>query len=435
MRSKMFFIVCVMTAGVTLSSSGLLRAQIGGASAGVDRYGSFFTFSAKTLDFPSFYVFQNTHFFKGTGERNGGTSDVKDFGAQLGFQMAFTKSFDMIVSGNFVQTPNRSSQIQTNEVVGLFKSVNVPQNFYLNLRFSPYTLAQDKINLGYMLTAKFSTGSFPNLPFHPYSAGKTEAGAGLIASYFSKPEYPEASFALHLNMQYWNHLDNGAYVGFYSVDSVRNVNNSLADTSIAKHNTSALHFSIGGSYPIDVGGRFLYITADFYTQMFLTKPPEGAYSRQNFGYAALGVKYQWMDWLAVHIGGEFLVLKQSSPATVSSPVTGIEDLTVSKADYPAWRMFVGVSLPITPRAQNLSFKEGQQIVQEQASMRKKEVENILYSEQEIQKRSVNFVPLKEMRKSYKITIGELVTILEAKDKKAEEPSESIQPIEVKKNDP
>jgi hypothetical protein len=434
MRLKMFFIVCVTTVAAMLSSSGPLAAQIGSTSAGTDRFGSFFAFSAKTMDFPSFYVFQNTHFFKGTGERSGGTSSVKDFGVQLGLQMGLTKTLDLIVNGNFVQTANRDPNIPSNKIVSLFKSVDVPQSFYMNFRLVPYSFAQNKINMGFMLTTKFSSNNFANMPFQTYSSGHTEAGLSLLASYFAKPEYPESAFALHANVQYWNHLDNGAYVGFYSLDSVRKANNSIADTSISKHNTSSLRLAIGMSYPIEVGGRFLYITADFYTQMFLVKPPEGAYSRQNFGYAAIGAKYQWTDWLAVHIGGEFLVMKQSTPATVSSPLTGISDLTVSKADYPSWRIFTGVSFPLMPRAQSLSSKQGHQVVQEQESFRKKEVSNILYSEQEIQKRSVNFVPLKEMRKSYKSIIGELVTILEAKDKKVEEPSDIVQPTEIKKSE-
>jgi hypothetical protein len=153
----------------------------------------------------------------------------------------------------------------------------------------------------------------------------------------------------------------------------------------------------------------------------MTKPPAAAYTRQNSAFGALGVKYQFIRWLAIHFGGEYQIYKGTTP-TFSSPALGVEDLTVSKSDFPTWRVFGGFSLTPSPRAQFIKTKR--QIAIETAvdpeQQRKKEVENVLYSEQEIQKRRVNFEPIREMRKDYRTTIGSFIDVLAPKDKKIEE---------------
>lgn len=405
------------------------NAQIGSSSAVTDRYGSFYAYSAKTLPFPSFYLFQNSHFFTGSGDRPSGSRTVKDFGTQFGMQVGITPTFDVIFSGNFVQTTNLAPSITNNEIVTFFKSVDVPDELFLNLRLLPYSFAQNKINLGFMLTGRFQGEGFYNTPLRPYSGGSTEAGLSILTSYFSRPDFIESGLAVHLNLQYWNHLDNGAYVGFKAEDSLRRTSafgNSLADTAVATANTSSVRFALGGSYPIDVAGKYLYITGDVYGQFFLEKPPDAAYSRQNYAYVALGVKYQWFDWMGVHLGGEFQVLKGTDKTVGNNNLLGIDDLTISKSDYPTWRIFTGLTFPLMPRAAGAQFRVKEEVVLEQSARRKKEVEGILYSEQEIQKRSQNFIPIKEMRKNYKSIIGEYVTILDAKDKKPIEPEIPIE---------
>lgn len=408
------------------------KAQLGSSSAVTDRYGSFYTYSAKTLPFPGFFVFQNTHFFTGTGTRGGGTSTVKDFGTQIGVQVGVMPTFDIIFSGNFVQTTNLAPGIPNGKIVSIFKTLDVPDEIFLNFRLVPYTFAQNKINLGFMVTGRFQGSGFYNTPLRPYSGGNTEAGISLLTSYFARPDFIESGLAMHLNVQYWNHLDNGAYIGFLSEDSLRNgttataFTNSLADTAVATSNSSSIRFAVGGTYPIDVSGKFLYITGDVYGQWFLQKPPAAAYSRQNYAYVALGVKYQWFDWMGVHIGAEFQVLKGTDKTAGNDLLMGIDDLTISKSDYPSWRIFSGLTFPLMPRAESPRSRVKEEVVLEQSVRRKKEVEGILYSEQEIQKRSQNFIPIKEMRKNYRSIIGDYVTILDAKDKKPVEPVETVE---------
>lgn len=418
MRSTSWALTCLLL--WAMMSTQEAKGQLGSSSAITDRFGSFYAYSAKTLPFPSFYLIQNTHFFSGTGTRGGNTSGVKDFGTQLGMQVGITSTFDIIFSGNFVQTTNLAPGITNREIVTLFKKVDVPDEMFLNFRLVPYSFAQNKINLGFMLTTRFQGDGFFNTPLRPYSGGKTEAGISLITSYFSKPDFIESGLAMHLNLQYWNHLDNGAYIGFKAEDSLRRTSpfgNSLADTAVATANTSSIRFAFGGSYPVDVAGRFLYITGDVYGSLFLEKPPLAAYSRQNYAYVALGVKYQWFDWMAIHIGGEYQVLKGTEKTVGNNTLLGIDDLTISKSDYPSWRIFSGLTFAMLPRAEAPTSRVKEEVVLEQSVRRKKEVEGILYSEQEIQKRSQNFVPVKEMRKNYKQIIADYVTILDAKDKK------------------
>lgn len=434
MRSTSWVMTCLFI--LTLMGTHDGNAQIGTSSAITDRYGSFYAFSAKTLPFPSFYLFQNTHFFTGSGVRPSGSGTVKDFGTQMGMQIGVNSTFDIIFSGNFVQTSNLASGIPSNKIVTFFKSVDIPDELFINLRLVPYSFAQNKINLGFMLTGRFQGSGFYNTPLRPYSGGHTEAGIALITSYFARPDFIESGLALHLNLQYWNHLDNGAYVGFLDEKTLRNTpptGNSFADTAVATANTSGLHFALGGSYPIDLAGKFLSITGDVYGQFFLQKPPPAAYSRQNFAYLALGVQYQWFDWMGVHLGGEFQVLKGTDKTVGNNNLLGIDDLTVSKSDYPTWRIFSGLTFPLMPRAESPRSRIKEEVVLEQSVKRKKEVEGILYSEQEIQKRSQNFIPLKEMRKNYKSIIGEYVTILDAKDKKPVEPVETPSEDENKQN--
>lgn len=423
MRSTSWVLTCLFMLTVMGVNEG--KAQLGSSSAVTDRYGSFYAYSAKTTPFPSFYIFQNTHFFTGSGTRTAGSSDVKDFGTQVGIQVGVMPTFDIVFSGNFVQTTNLAPAIPNNKIVTIFKSLDVPDELFLNLRLVPYTFAKNKINLGFMVTGRFQGSGFYNTPLRPYSGGKTEAGVALITSYFARPDFIESGFAMHLNVQYWNHLDNGTYIGFMDENALRNTaptdfSNSLADTAVATSNSSSIRFALGGSYPIDISGKYLNITGDVYGQYFLQKPPVAAYSRQNYAYVALGAKYQWFDWMGVHIGAEFQVLK-GTDKTVGNDLLGIDDLTISKSDYPSWRIFSGVTFPLMPRAESPRSRVKEEVVVEQSVRRKREVEGILYSEQEIQKRSQNFIPIKEMRKNYRGIIGEYVTILDAKDKKPVEP--------------
>lgn len=424
MRSTSWVLTCLFV--LTLIGVDEGKAQIGSSSAVTDRYGSFFAYSAKTLPFPSFYLFQNTHVYSGNGDRIAGTTGVKDFGTQMGMQMGIMQGFDVIFSGNFVQTTNLAPGIPKQKIVTFFKSVDVPDELFMNMRFIPFEFAKNKINAGFMLTARFQGDGFYNTPLRLYSGGNTEAGLALIASYFSRPDFIESGVSAHLNLQYWNHLDNGAYVGFMDEDSLRRTlpnGNSLADTAVVTANSSSMRFALGGSYPIDVAGKFLYITGDIYGQFFLQKPPAAAYSRQNYAYAALGLKYQLLDWMGVHMGGEFQVLKgtDKTAGDLGSNLLGIEDLTISGSDYPPWRIFGGLTFPMMPRAESPRARVVEEVVVEPAAKHKREVEDILYSEQEIQKRSQNFVPVKEMRKNYKNIIGDYVNILGAKDKKPVEP--------------
>ncbi|NUM79893.1 hypothetical protein HUU42_03725 [bacterium] len=407
-----------------------LKAQTGNVSAMTDRFGSFYNYSAQTLDFGDLYVFQNTRFFKGNADRFDGTAttsrSVKDVNAVLGLQFGIAHNLDMVFLTNFYQTPNRAPSIPPSAIVSFFKDHDVPNDFLLNFRYVPYSFSKDKFKIGFMGTFKWKSENFPNAPFQVYATDKAEAGFSVVTSLIESPKVPETGYIFNFNLQYWNHLDKGQYVGFTREDSVRRAanGNALADAAVSTGNTSSLRFGVGGSYPIMVADKYLYIMADVYGLMYMTKPPEAAYSRQDYAFAAVGVKYQFFDWLALHLGGEFQVLKKKDP-TSSSTITGIEDLTVSGSDYPSWRIFTGLSMPLSPRA--LSFKpEDETVSVDRETQKKREVENILYSEQEIQKRSVNFIPVRDMRKQYKDIVGGLVNVLQPWDKK---PVEEEFPVE------
>lgn len=401
------------------------HSQIGSTSGASDRFGSFFAFAAKPLGAKKFFVFQNIKYFSGNAERietfGPVTKKVSDFGMQFGFTFGITPTFDAMVSGNFMQSPNYSSQVSDNEIFSLSKTYDVPDDLFLNLKYTPYSFSGGKWNIGGMFGLKFEGVGFPNSPFQPYAAGKTEAGLTLLVSYFQEPTIPETGFGVHGNVQYWNHLDAGQYINFKSMTRVRSfagsVAESLIDTAVAKGNTASLRYAIGATYPVAVGDKYLYIVGDFYGSMFLSKPPYAAYSRQDYAYAALGIKYQVLDWMALHVGGEFQVVKNTTERTVSSPFTGIEDLTVSGSDYPSWRLLAGITMPLSPRAAGYSPPVETVSEVQREDRKRSEVENILYSDQEIQKRSVNFIPIKEMRSNYRDIVNDYVKVLEPKDKK------------------
>lgn len=402
-----------------------LFSQIGSSSAITDRYGSMFTYSAKTLKFPQYYFYQNNKLFIGTANRGiGSSTKVKDYGAQLGLNFGFTESFDVIISGNFVQTPNRAPNIPKNKIVGFFNSVDVPDEFYLNLRYIPWVWKDGQYRLGFMLTRKFNGNGFPNAPFQVYQTESPDVGLSLIGSYFAMPGIEDNGLMAHINLQYWNHLDAGKYIAHNDEDDVRDAVNSggksLADTSVVGSNTSSIRFSLGAQYPLFLGGRYLFLTGDIYGLFYLQKPPVAAYSRQNYAYLALGAKYQAFNWMAVHVGADFRVLS-GSDKTISSDLLEINDLTIGKSDYPTWHFYAGVTVPLEPRVRVVRANDESELYARQSKIKKNEVKDILYSEQEIQKRSQNFIPLKEMRRSYKSIIGNLLGVLEPKDKKPVEP--------------
>ncbi len=400
-------------------------SQIGSTSAMTDRYGTFYTFSAKPIGSLNSFVYQNLRFFSGNADRNSGTSTsvekIKDINNVLGLNFGFSNEFDVIVNGNFYQTANRAPSITDREVNSFTKKAFIPDDFYLNLRFVPFSFMNKKLNAGFMLSTKFEGQGIANSPFQNYSAGNTEIGLSLLTSYFGKPRTIEDGFAVHLNLQFFNHLDKGQYTGFTDEDSIRR---SLADTAVSKGNTTSIRFALGMSYPFLVAGRYLFIMADIYGSNYLTKPPETAYSRQNYAYAALGVKYNLFSWMGIHVGGEYQLMK-TSEVTLSSRDLKIEDLTVSQSDFPKYRVFAGLSFPLSPRAMIVATEEMVLTEKDREVIKRKEVEDVLYSEQEIQRRSVNFKPVTEMRKIYKTSVSSYIDVLMPKDKK---------PVEFKSSD-
>ncbi len=393
-------------------------SQIGNTSAMTDRYGTFYAFSAKPIGSTNAYFYQNMRFFSGNAQRFNGTTTIpekiKDMSNVLGLNFGFSSDFDIIVNGNLYQTSNRAPSITDREVNSFVKTAFIPDDFYLNLRYVPFTFAEKKINMGFMVSTKFEGQGIANSPFQNYSAGNTEVGLSLVTSYFRKPRTVDDGFAVHLNLQYWNHLDKGRYTGFTSEDSIRI---TLADTAVSAKNSAALKFAVGFSYPVLLGGRYLYVTTDIYGVNYLTKPPQTAYSLQNYAYFALGLKYNLFSWMGIHIGGEFLVMK-TSDATLSSTELKIEDLTISGTDYPKYRIFGGFSFPLSPRAMTIETDITIITEKDREVIKRREVEDILYSEQEIQRRSVNFKPVVEMRKIYKTSVSSYINTLMPYDKKA-----------------
>jgi len=391
------------------------NAQIGSTSALTDRYGTFYTFSARALNWKDYYVFQSSRVFKGTGDRSGASYSIKDFNSVLGINAGLAQDCDVILITNFYQNTNRPFSVPG-------KGSATMDKFLVNFRYAPYRFSENKLQMGFMITAKFSRGQ-ANIPFQNYSAGRAEVGVTWLTSYFQRPDDPDAGYTLNVNLQYYNHLDKGFYVGWLSEDSLRNSgNNALANEGVAFGNASSFRFGVGGAFPFKVGGSYLYLMGDLYGQMFLTNTPNAAYTRQNSGFFALGAKYQIASWMAFHLGGEYQIMK-GTKTTYSNALLGVEDLTVSKSDYPNWRVFVGISLPISPRARVLEkqFVEGQQEQNlDQQEIRKKEVQKVIYSEQEVQKRKENFVPVRDMRKDYKNDVNGLINVLTPKDKKVEE---------------
>ncbi len=406
--------------------SGSVAGQIGSSSSMTDRYGTFYTFSAYPINFSDYYLYQNFRVWKGNADRSTGTTttpvNIKDFSGVMGMQFGLFEGFDISVVTNFYQTPNRAPSIATDDIVSFFKTKDVPGGFVVNFRLVPWKLAKDKIRMGVMVTSKWETGPYANGPFQSYATEKNTVGIAWLTSYFQNPGAPDLGFSIHGNLQYVNHLDKGLYIGFFPETALRQAGQgAIADQAVATGNTTALRFALGGMYPFNLGGTTMWVIGDVYGNAFMSKPPAAAYTRQNSAFAALGVKYQFARWLAVHIGGEFQVYKGTTP-TYSNPALGVEDLTVSKSDFPSWRVFGGFSVTPSPHARFIKTKR--QIAIETAvdpeEARKKEVENVLYSEQEIQKRRVNFEPVREMRKDYRTTIGELIGVLAPKDKKVDD---------------
>lgn len=415
-----------------LFAGGPLHAQLSSSAVIGDRWGTFYTYAAKSVGAGSFYFLQNTRYYSGTADRSTGTSTVsekiKDMNAVLGFNVGFSHDFDMIINGNFYQIANRAPSIPESEVSSFLKNADIPEEFYISLRYIPFSFAKGRFNVGMMFTGKIESGSIANAPFQDYSAGTKEVGLTLLTSYFQSPSLIENGLAVHFNLQYWNYLDKGSYLGFNNEDTVRaltTVNgNQLADTAIAGSNTASLKFAIGASYPFVIADRYLYIIADIYGNHFLSKPPAVAYSRQNYAYFAMGIKYNLFPWMGIHAGGEHQIMKSTEP-TFSSIDLQVQDLTLGGYDYPKYRVFAGLSFPITPRALIAASSDEVELTStEREIMKRKEVEDVLYSEQEIQRRSVNFKPITEMRKVYKNSISGYIDVLAPKDKKPVEETTS-----------
>lgn len=417
---------CTMI-GLFLLSTVPSMGQIGSPSSMTDRYGTFYTFSAVPLQFNNFYMYQNYRVWKGDADRfDGGTStsvSIKDFSAVWGFQYGVFNGFDVGVVTNMYQTPNRAPSIPPSAIVSFFKTKDIPSSFTIHFRMAPWAVMKNKLRMGVMVSTRWETGPFANVPFQSYATDKTTVGIAWLMTYMHHAGSPETGLTIHGNLQYVNHLDKGQFVGFFDEQTMRtNGQGAIADQAVATGNTSALRFALGAAYPLNLGGTTMFVTGDVYGNAFLTKPPAAAYTRQNSAYGALGIKYQFFRTFAIHLGGEYQIVKGTTPS-FSSTALGVEDLTISKSDFPTWRVFGGFSVTPSPKAQFI--KTQKQIAIETAKdpedVRKKEVENVLYSEQEVQKRRVNFTPVENMRSEYKTSIQSLIDVLAPHDKKPIEP--------------
>lgn len=417
-----------------VSDYGTLWSQIGGAGGNTGKHGTPYSYGAWPIKPGRLYVFQSTRYFNGGERFDFNTarleSGFNNFNTSLGINWSFSENFDFVFSGRFMQFTNLPSSAKIDDIT-LYEN-NIADAFYVNFRVVPFKFMQEKIRLGFLVSGQFNSGTYPNVPFETYSAGGVEGGLTLLGSYYSNNLLPDDGWSTHLNVGYWIHNDAGKKIAPLSAEDIytfKNVpfgsldlqalrNTEFNEFTVTDGNTAELRFSTGFRFPfrqISSGALGnLSATADLYGLLFMETPPSGAYSSQDFVFGAAGLRYQILDWLGFNLGGEFLVWTKED-VTFYDPVFGVERLTVASGDlavdYPLWRAFGGFDFDLFGTRIKLKKITKRQV----AKQKEKEIEDLIFSEQEMKKRSSKPEQLKETRSDYSKVVEELHKVLKEKD--------------------
>jgi hypothetical protein len=203
------------------------------------------------------------------------------------------------------------------------KGGNLPDDLFLMAKFGSYGGLRSKVKVGFMTGARLPLAKQHNVILEPYSAGSVELGVLGLFSYSKDVLIPENAFNLHLNLGVWHYNDTGKFL-------------IAGDSESAVLNPSrALFWGAGFAIP----SHEFDFTFEIFGRNFMVRPPETAYSREDFAYLAPGVKYHAAYWATLNVNLDFRI---SADKHAARDIAGLNTPIKSELpSYPGWRARFG----------------------------------------------------------------------------------------------
>jgi len=236
------------------------------------------------------------------------------------------------------------------------KGYNVPDDIFVRLKLGAYGHKVSPLKFGAVVSTRLPVAKDHNVIFEPYSGGGVELGLTGIMSFSPDLLIPENAFNFHLNFGFWHHNDVGKLLTGVS-----------ADTTAVLDPTREFLWGAGVAFP---SNQFDF-TFELYGRLFLVRPPETAYSREDAIYFSPSITYRPRYWAALNVGFDF---RLSGNDELTKYINGLKLVHQDLPSYPDWRVNFGArfNLNQTPPPDNkpLFISSNGRLVPRQKSLEK-----------------------------------------------------------------
>lgn len=202
---------------------------------------------------------------------------------------------------------------------------DAPSDLALKIKYGSLGKPHSRLRLGLLIEGRIPLAKHHNILFEPYSAGRFEMGVTGLLSYTTDLLIPEAGFNMHFNVGFWHHNDVGKFL-----------------TGVASDNVAVLspsrRFVWGWGFVLP-STQFDF-ALEFFGQLFAVRPPETAYSREDFVYMTPSVLFRLSNKVAFNAGLDVRLTRDEDKTQYNTLPRVHPDLP----SYPAWRVRVGTRI-------------------------------------------------------------------------------------------
>jgi hypothetical protein len=184
--------------------------------------------------------------------------------------------------------------------------------------------------LGAEVTGLLPVSASHNLLFEEYSAGAHALTLTGLVSYATDPDFPVEAASVHLNLGYTLYDDVGEQLSDRLLDPGSHV----------IRRSQNLAYSAGLLLP----GELFDFGLEGYGLSWMQKPPAAAEGRENFIYGSLSARYKPLNWLNIYLAADRRLSADTDETVPSMEARGLAAL----ANYPAWRLHLGLHLKLLP---------------------------------------------------------------------------------------
>ncbi len=394
-RLMQFFLGCALSAAVLVQPD-ISQAQPNGGR------GLSHVRSAWNLDPGYLMMYAHTRVFGKVGQINLAqslTSAVTfwDVQGSLTFNYGISEHFELEFAPIIYQDNHKGG-----------KGYNMIDDIFATLKIGSLGRRGGAVKYGFDIGVRFPTAKKHNVIFEPYSAGKVSFGFNSRVSYARDPLYPEDAMNMHFNFGYWNFNDVGEQLT--DIDP-------LVDTVRVLQPTQQLSYGLGIVLPTD---RFDF-SVELYGIIFLQKPPETAFSRENWAYIAPKVRYKPYRWLALDMALDIRVAGSKDETNYNLP--GVQPIP-GMPNYPDWRINLGTRFTLLPT--NVYTLTERDILMRKAETRRELFEKIIREQRETEAAEEELERIKEERRKAERELERLRRILEGEARRKQQKDQKKQ---------